>query len=176
MYCGAPQGWECPAGAPRSGGSAGRAERRVHVLSRAGPAPGASPCRAGLAARWRRVSERARPPAWPADAQGQCSVNSALNTGSYSGFLYVLTRQTGLLDPGMLVNIQQPLIREDGTVLLATDCKVMSHSRPSCFCLHTGTLTRTMLSASGWRVCTPHLRVLGYSRAVGCSWSQHVRS
>ncbi|XP_066101757.1 nuclear receptor subfamily 2 group C member 2 isoform X3 [Saccopteryx bilineata] len=32
-------------------------------------------------------------------------------------------RQTGLLDPGMLVNIQQPLIREDGTVLLATDCK-----------------------------------------------------
>lgn len=35
------------------------------------------------------------------------------------------TRQTGLLDPGMLVNIQQPLIREDGTVLLATDSKVM---------------------------------------------------
>ncbi|KAM5231857.1 nuclear receptor subfamily 2 group C member 2 isoform 1-T1 [Hipposideros larvatus] len=33
------------------------------------------------------------------------------------------TRQTGLLDPGMLVNIQQPLIREDGTVLLATDSK-----------------------------------------------------
>ncbi|KAB1264369.1 Nuclear receptor subfamily 2 group C member 2 [Camelus dromedarius] len=33
-------------------------------------------------------------------------------------------RQTGLLDPGMLVNIQQPLIREDGTVLLATDSKV----------------------------------------------------
>nr|XP_031542036.1 nuclear receptor subfamily 2 group C member 2 isoform X2 [Vicugna pacos] len=32
-------------------------------------------------------------------------------------------RQTGLLDPGMLVNIQQPLIREDGTVLLATDSK-----------------------------------------------------
>ncbi|KAJ8786275.1 hypothetical protein J1605_006495 [Eschrichtius robustus] len=44
---------------------------------------------------------------------------------SYSGFLYVLNRQTGLLDPGMLVNIQQPLIREDGTVLLATDSKVM---------------------------------------------------
>lgn len=40
-------------------------------------------------------------------------------------FLYVLNRQTGLLDPGMLVNIQQPLIREDGTVLLATDSKVM---------------------------------------------------
>lgn len=33
------------------------------------------------------------------------------------------TRQTGLLDPGMLVNIQQPLIREDGTVVLATDSK-----------------------------------------------------
>ncbi|KAF5922537.1 hypothetical protein HPG69_008297 [Diceros bicornis minor] len=33
------------------------------------------------------------------------------------------TRQTGLLDPGMLVNIQQPLIREDDTVLLATDSK-----------------------------------------------------
>lgn len=32
-------------------------------------------------------------------------------------------RQTSLLDPGMLVNIQQPLIREDGTVLLATDSK-----------------------------------------------------
>lgn len=38
---------------------------------------------------------------------------------------FVLNRQTGLLDPGMLVNIQQPLIREDGTVLLATDSKVM---------------------------------------------------
>ncbi|XP_023561677.1 nuclear receptor subfamily 2 group C member 2 isoform X5 [Octodon degus] len=33
------------------------------------------------------------------------------------------SRQPGLLDPGMLVNIQQPLIREDGTVLLATDSK-----------------------------------------------------
>ncbi|XP_078008348.1 nuclear receptor subfamily 2 group C member 2 isoform X2 [Phascolarctos cinereus] len=33
------------------------------------------------------------------------------------------TRQTGLLDPGMLVNIQQPLIRDDGTVLLAADSK-----------------------------------------------------
>ncbi|XP_069499522.1 nuclear receptor subfamily 2 group C member 2 isoform X2 [Ambystoma mexicanum] len=32
-------------------------------------------------------------------------------------------RQAGLLDPGMLVNIQQPLIREDGTVHLASDCK-----------------------------------------------------
>ncbi|ELW46965.1 Nuclear receptor subfamily 2 group C member 2 [Tupaia chinensis] len=32
-------------------------------------------------------------------------------------------RQTGLLDPGMLVNIQQPLIRDDGTVLLAADSK-----------------------------------------------------
>lgn len=49
----------------------------------------------------------------------------ALNVGSHSGFLYVLNKQTGLLDPGMLVNIQQPLIREDGTVLLATDSKVM---------------------------------------------------
>ncbi|RMB99083.1 hypothetical protein DUI87_24629 [Hirundo rustica rustica] len=29
----------------------------------------------------------------------------------------------GLLDPGMLVNIQQPLIRDDGTVLLAADSK-----------------------------------------------------
>ncbi|XP_033615217.1 nuclear receptor subfamily 2 group C member 2 isoform X1 [Fukomys damarensis] len=33
------------------------------------------------------------------------------------------SRQPGLLDPGMLVNIQQPLIREDGTVLLAADSK-----------------------------------------------------
>lgn len=81
--------------------------------------------RAGLA-----LSEHGCPPAQPADAQGRCSVNSALNAGSYSGFLYVLTRQTGLLDPGMLVNIQQPLIREDGTVLLATDCKVTSRSHP----------------------------------------------
>ncbi|XP_074929296.1 nuclear receptor subfamily 2 group C member 2 isoform X4 [Chelonoidis abingdonii] len=32
-------------------------------------------------------------------------------------------RSTGLLDPGMLVNIQQPLIRDDGTVLLATESK-----------------------------------------------------
>uniref|UniRef100_A0A8C8VLV1 Nuclear receptor subfamily 2 group C member 2 n=1 Tax=Pelusios castaneus TaxID=367368 RepID=A0A8C8VLV1_9SAUR len=32
-------------------------------------------------------------------------------------------RSTSLLDPGMLVNIQQPLIRDDGTVLLATDSK-----------------------------------------------------
>ncbi|XP_060127369.1 nuclear receptor subfamily 2 group C member 2 isoform X4 [Zootoca vivipara] len=32
-------------------------------------------------------------------------------------------RSAGLLDSGMLVNIQQPLIREDGTVLLATDSK-----------------------------------------------------
>uniref|UniRef100_A0A8U7MWA6 Nuclear receptor subfamily 2 group C member 2 n=1 Tax=Corvus moneduloides TaxID=1196302 RepID=A0A8U7MWA6_CORMO len=31
--------------------------------------------------------------------------------------------RTGLLDPGMLVNIQQPLIRDDGTVLLAADSK-----------------------------------------------------
>ncbi|CAH2312089.1 nuclear receptor subfamily 2 group C member 2 [Pelobates cultripes] len=38
-------------------------------------------------------------------------------------------RQSGLLDPGMLVNIQQPLIREDGTVLLSTDSKAeMSQS------------------------------------------------
>uniref|UniRef100_A0A8D0LBU7 Nuclear receptor subfamily 2 group C member 2 n=1 Tax=Sphenodon punctatus TaxID=8508 RepID=A0A8D0LBU7_SPHPU len=34
-----------------------------------------------------------------------------------------LNRSAGLLDPGMLVNIQQPLIRDDGTVLLATDSK-----------------------------------------------------
>ncbi|XP_030357108.1 nuclear receptor subfamily 2 group C member 2 isoform X4 [Strigops habroptila] len=33
------------------------------------------------------------------------------------------TRSSGLLDPGMLVNIQQPLIRDDGTVLLAADSK-----------------------------------------------------
>ncbi|XP_061218492.1 nuclear receptor subfamily 2 group C member 2 isoform X1 [Neopsephotus bourkii] len=33
------------------------------------------------------------------------------------------TRSAGLLDPGMLVNIQQPLIRDDGTVLLAADSK-----------------------------------------------------
>ncbi|XP_018410728.1 PREDICTED: nuclear receptor subfamily 2 group C member 2 [Nanorana parkeri] len=32
-------------------------------------------------------------------------------------------RQSGLLDPGMLVNIQQPLIREDGTVVLSADSK-----------------------------------------------------
>nr|XP_056711976.1 nuclear receptor subfamily 2 group C member 2 isoform X1 [Euleptes europaea] len=32
-------------------------------------------------------------------------------------------RSAGLLDSGMLVNIQQPLIRDDGTVLLATDSK-----------------------------------------------------
>ncbi|XP_040214785.1 nuclear receptor subfamily 2 group C member 2 isoform X2 [Rana temporaria] len=32
-------------------------------------------------------------------------------------------RQSGLLDPGMLVNIQQPLIREDGTVVLSADAK-----------------------------------------------------
>ncbi|XP_071983231.1 nuclear receptor subfamily 2 group C member 2 [Engystomops pustulosus] len=32
-------------------------------------------------------------------------------------------RQAGLLDPGMLVNIQQPLIREDGTVVLSADSK-----------------------------------------------------
>ncbi|XP_021265586.1 nuclear receptor subfamily 2 group C member 2 isoform X2 [Numida meleagris] len=33
------------------------------------------------------------------------------------------TRSAGLLDPGMLVNIQQPLIRDDGTILLAADSK-----------------------------------------------------
>uniref|UniRef100_A0A803TN25 Nuclear receptor subfamily 2 group C member 2 n=1 Tax=Anolis carolinensis TaxID=28377 RepID=A0A803TN25_ANOCA len=32
-------------------------------------------------------------------------------------------RSAGLLDSGMLVNIQQPVIRDDGTVLLATDSK-----------------------------------------------------
>lgn len=31
---------------------------------------------------------------------------------------------SGLLDPGMLVNIQQPVIQADGTLLLATDTKV----------------------------------------------------
>lgn len=36
----------------------------------------------------------------------------------------ILNRSAGLLDPGMLVNIQQPLIRDDGTVLLAADTKV----------------------------------------------------
>lgn len=36
----------------------------------------------------------------------------------------VFNRSAGLLDPGMLVNIQQPLIRDDGTVLLAADSKV----------------------------------------------------
>uniref|UniRef100_H3AIE2 Nuclear receptor subfamily 2 group C member 2 n=1 Tax=Latimeria chalumnae TaxID=7897 RepID=H3AIE2_LATCH len=41
-----------------------------------------------------------------------------------SGNLCVLLhRQAGLFDPGMLVNIQQPLLRADGTVLLATDTK-----------------------------------------------------
>ncbi|XP_072276609.1 nuclear receptor subfamily 2 group C member 2 [Pyxicephalus adspersus] len=35
-------------------------------------------------------------------------------------------RQSGLLDPGMLVNIQQPLIREDGTVVLSSDTKTES--------------------------------------------------
>lgn len=40
--------------------------------------------------------------------------------------LQFLDRSTGLLDSGMLVNIQQPLIRDDGTVLLATDSKVGS--------------------------------------------------
>ncbi|XP_077307719.1 nuclear receptor subfamily 2 group C member 2 isoform X1 [Lithobates pipiens] len=32
-------------------------------------------------------------------------------------------RQSGLLDPGMLVNIQQPHVREDGTVVLSADAK-----------------------------------------------------
>ncbi|KAL7827542.1 hypothetical protein SRHO_G00332600 [Serrasalmus rhombeus] len=31
--------------------------------------------------------------------------------------------RSGILDPGMLVNIQQPLIQADGTLLLATDAK-----------------------------------------------------
>lgn len=39
--------------------------------------------------------------------------------------LTLLNRSAGLLDPGMLVNIQQPLIRDDGTVLLAADSKVL---------------------------------------------------
>lgn len=33
------------------------------------------------------------------------------------------TRHSSLLDPGMLVNIQQPIIRTDGTVLLTTEAK-----------------------------------------------------
>lgn len=37
----------------------------------------------------------------------------------------LFNRSAGLLDPGMLVNIQQPLIRDDGTVLLAADSKVL---------------------------------------------------
>lgn len=155
-YCGTPQSWECPAGAPRAGVIAGRAGRRVRILSRAGLA----------------LSEHGHPPAQPADAQGRCIVNSALNAGSYSGFLYVLTRQTGLLDPGMLVNIQQPLIREDGTVLLATDCKVMSRSHPSPFCLHAGTALG--LRAVEW---VPSSALCPwYSRAVGCLRSQRVGS
>ncbi|XP_053325880.1 nuclear receptor subfamily 2 group C member 2 [Spea bombifrons] len=32
-------------------------------------------------------------------------------------------RQSGLLDPGMLVNIQQPILREDSTVLLSAESK-----------------------------------------------------
>ncbi|KAM8930821.1 nuclear receptor subfamily 2 group C member 2 [Pelodytes ibericus] len=32
-------------------------------------------------------------------------------------------RSSGLLDPGMLVNIQQPLIQEDGTVVLSSESK-----------------------------------------------------
>ena len=68
---------------------------------------------------------------------------------------------------------KKPKIREDGTVLLATDCKVTSRSRPSRFCLHSGTpLTRALLSASGWRVCTPHLRVLG----AAVLWAAHGHS
>lgn len=39
--------------------------------------------------------------------------------------LTLLNRSASLLDPGMLVNIQQPLIRDDGTVLLAADSKVL---------------------------------------------------
>ncbi|KAK3540687.1 hypothetical protein QTP70_034672 [Hemibagrus guttatus] len=34
--------------------------------------------------------------------------------------------RSGLLDPGMLVNIQQPVIQADGTLLLATDTKTES--------------------------------------------------
>ncbi|XP_040264309.1 nuclear receptor subfamily 2 group C member 2 isoform X2 [Bufo bufo] len=36
-------------------------------------------------------------------------------------------RQAGLLDPGMLVNIQQPLIRDDGTMVLSADSKSESN-------------------------------------------------
>lgn len=32
--------------------------------------------------------------------------------------------RSSLLNQGMLVNIQQPLIQSDGTLLLATDAKV----------------------------------------------------
>lgn len=48
-------------------------------------------------------------------------INSNKITNAFSPFL---NRSTGLLDSGMLVNIQQPLIRDDGTVLMATDTKV----------------------------------------------------
>lgn len=93
-YCGA-QSWECPAGAPEQ------------VSSLVGPGGMCASCLGRPGAKRTRVSSS------PARRRaGSYGVNSALN-GSYSGFLYVLTRQTGLLDPGMLVNIQQPLIRED---------------------------------------------------------------
>lgn len=38
--------------------------------------------------------------------------------------LCVVVCRSSLLDQGMLVNIQQPVIQSDGTLLLATDSKV----------------------------------------------------
>lgn len=58
---------------------------------------------------------------------------SNYNIESYLSFLIFLILpclvafcSSGLLDPGMLVNIQQPVIQADGTLLLATDTKVTS--------------------------------------------------
>ncbi|RXM94908.1 Nuclear receptor subfamily 2 group C member 2 [Acipenser ruthenus] len=41
--------------------------------------------------------------------------------------MYSIPRRSSLLDPGMLVNIQQPLMQTDGTLLLATDLKAESN-------------------------------------------------
>lgn len=42
----------------------------------------------------------------------------------FTQFIIVLLYRSSLLDQGMLVNIQQPVIQADGTLLLATDSKV----------------------------------------------------
>ena len=82
----------------------------------------------------------------------------------------------------MLVNIQQPLIREDGTVLLATDCKVTSRSRPSCPLF---ARARFPDASTLWHVegvpspplCLWDSRVVtGQLAGRGCSRAQHVRS